>query len=434
MKLWIGDFIFSPQKMNCKKILAIFLLSSLVFSNDNLKENGTLITYISGSPENYLSRKIDKIDNFSNSIHIKDFNNHYFSSFYIYNSKVYVDELYYKKKFPKNRFGNFNLKIGSLTNNFSNIDNKILSSGSMIESGNSYGIPRYLVEFSSSFKNIDIYLSLSDGILDKNSVNIKRPFIHDKRLYLGFKNLSIGFVHNVIWGGEVTGYGKQPNDLDDYFRVFLGRGGGADAVITDQPNALGDAFGMWDFSYKKNIGLAKMKVYHQTYFEDGSGLQLTNKMSQFDGLSGISFNYKKTNILIEKLKTTFQGGNTHPPGIDSYYWNGIYRNGWQFKDRIIGNIFINPSQNRVRVIHFGLSTIYKKNKFQLNFSDIKKYNISYNGFPPSETIDLGEDTFKKEIQRNLYYERKLNKFHVGIMLEDNQINTNTYFKIKYQLQ
>ena len=37
----------------------------------------------------------------------------------------------------------------------------------MIESGNSYGIPRYLVEFSSSFKNIDIYFSLSDGILDK---------------------------------------------------------------------------------------------------------------------------------------------------------------------------------------------------------------------------------------------------------------------------
>ena len=72
-------------------------------------------------------------------------------------------------------------------------------------------------------------------------------------MYLDFKNLSIGFVHNVIWGGEVTGYGKQPNDLDDYFRVFLGRGGGADAVITDQPNALGDAFGMWDFSYKKNI-------------------------------------------------------------------------------------------------------------------------------------------------------------------------------------
>ena len=83
--------------MNCKKILVIsLLLSSLVFSNDNLKENGTLITYISGSPENYLSRKIDKIDISSNSIHIKNFNNHYFSSFYIYNSKVYVDELYYK--------------------------------------------------------------------------------------------------------------------------------------------------------------------------------------------------------------------------------------------------------------------------------------------------------------------------------------------------
>ena len=419
--------------MNYKKILVTSLFLSSLFSNENLNEDKLIVTYISGSPENYWSKKIDKIDISSNAIHIKNYNNYYFSSFYISNSKVYIDEFYYKKKFPENKLGNFNLKIGSLTNNFSSIDNNILSSGSMIESGNSYGIPRYLVEFSNSFKNFDIYFSLSDGILDKNSINIKRPFLHDKRLYLSFKNLSIGFVHNVIWGGEVTAYGKQPNDLDDYFRIFLGRGGGADAVITDQPNALGNAFGMWDFSYKKNVRLAEIKVYHQTYFEDGSGLKLSNKMSEFDGLSGISFKYKKTNILLERLKTTFQGGNTHPPGIDSYYWNGIYRNGWQFKDRIIGNIFINPSKNRVRVIHFGLSTVYKKNKFQLNFSDIKKYNISYNGFPPSETIDLGEDFFKKEIQRNLYYERKLNNFGVGIMLEDNQINTNIYFKIKYHL-
>jgi hypothetical protein len=84
-------------------------------------------------------------------------------------------------------------------------------------------------------------------------------------------------------------------------------------------------------------------------------------------------------------------------------------------------------------MHAGLSTIYKKNKFQIYYSNIKKYDISYNGFPPSETIDLGDDTFKKEIQRNLYFERKLNKFDVGIMLEDNQINTNIYFKIRYQL-
>ena len=109
-----------------------------------------------------------------------------------------------------------------------------------------------------------------------------------------------------------------------------------------------------DFSYKKNIKLAEIKD-HQTYFEDRSGMQLTNKMSQFDGLSGISLKYKKTNILIERLKTTFREAIFI--WIDSYYWNGIYRYGWQFKDRIIGNIFINPSKNRVKVIHFGLSIL-----------------------------------------------------------------------------
>ena len=411
--------------------LNILFLLTLNFASDKEK-NVFLIEYINGSPENYFSKKIDKIDSLNHSIFIKKTSEDYFSSIYITNSKIYIDELYYRQKFYDNKFGNFDLKIGKISNNFSNIESS-LSSGSMIESSNSYGIPRYLIEFSNSYKNINIYFSLSDGVLDKNSINIKRPWLHDKRLYISYNAFSIGFVHNVIWAGKVEAYGKQPNGLDDYFRVFLGRGGGADAVITDQPNALGDAFGMWDFSYKRKINFAEIQLYHQTYFEDKSGLELTNKMSQFDGLSGISLTFKKTHLLLERLKTTFQGGNIHPPGIDSYYWNGIYRNGWTFDNRIIGNIFINPNKNRVKVMHAGLSTIYKKNKFQIYYSNIKKYDISYNGFPQSETIDLGDDTFKKEIQRNLYLERKLNKFDVGIMLEDNQINTNIYFKIRYQL-
>jgi len=174
-------------------------------------------------------------------------------------------------------------------------------------------------------------------------------------------------------------------------------------------------------------------LYHQTYFEDKSGLQFTNRMSQFDGLSGLSLNYKSTNLLFERLKTTFQGGNIHPPGIDSYYWNGIYRNGWQFKERIIGNIFLAPDKNRVKVIHVGISTIINENKFKFFYSDIKKYNISYNGFPPSEIIDLSDDFFDNEIQKNIYYERKINKMDIGLMIEHNQINTNIYFKVNYHL-
>ena len=64
--------------MNYNKILAIYLLSSLLFSNDNLNENKLLVTYISGSPENYWSRKIDKIDIWNKSIHVKNYNKHYY--------------------------------------------------------------------------------------------------------------------------------------------------------------------------------------------------------------------------------------------------------------------------------------------------------------------------------------------------------------------
>ena len=425
--------MYLQKKMIYRKfLLTISLFLSITLASDNQEKSGFMIGYILGAPENNFSKKIDKINESNHAIYLEKFDSNYFSSFYIYNSELHVDQLYLQKQFSKNKLGNFKFKLGKLSHNFSNIENS-LSSGSMIDSGNAFGIPRYLIELTNSYKNINFYFSLSDGILDKNTINLKRPLIHDKRLYINYNSFSIGFVHNVIWAGEVKDYGKQPNGLDDYFRVFLGRGGGADSVITDQPNALGDAFGMWDFSFKKNIKSAEIKLYHQTYFEDKSGLQFTNRMSQFDGLSGLSLNYKSTNLLFERLKTTFQGGNIHPPGIDSYYWNGIYRNGWQFKERIIGNIFLAPDKNRVKVIHVGISTIINENKFKFFYSDIKKYNISYNGFPPSEIIDLSDDFFDNEIQKNIYYERKINKMDIGLMIEHNQINTNIYFKVNYHL-
>ena len=44
----------------------------------------------------------------------------------------------------------------------------------------------------------------------------------------------------------------------------------------------------------------------------------------WDGLYGYNYKDENKSITIEYLKTTFQSGNIHPPGIDSFYWHIPY--------------------------------------------------------------------------------------------------------------
>ena len=66
---------------------------------------------------------------------------------------------------------------------------------------------------------------------------------------------------------------------------------------------LGNAFGLWDFRYVRQVNNLVFNTYHQTFFEDRSGLELKNEMSKFDGLTGISISYDNFRFLLEYLKT-----------------------------------------------------------------------------------------------------------------------------------
>ena len=103
---------------------------------------------------------------------------------------------------------------------------------------------------------------------------------------------------------------------------------------------------MWDFSLERKYNSYQVKMYHQNFFEDGSGLSLDDKMNGFDGLWGIKIQKDKVKSVYEYLKTTYQGGSVHPPGLDSYYWSGAYRPGWVFNGQTIGNMIISPQNNR----------------------------------------------------------------------------------------
>ena len=155
-------------------------------------------------------------------------------------------------------------------------------------------------------------------------------------------------------------------------------------------------------------------------------------MSKFDGLTGISLSFNNLKFLFEYLKTTYQGGNTHPPGLDSYYYNGIYQNGYRYKDRTIGNIFLSPNKNRMKVKHISFQNKIRNTLIRINYSDIKEYDISYRGFPPSGTVDLNNDKFKQFSEKSIYFEQKIKDFNLGFFIEKKQKDINVVSKLTFE--
>lgn len=416
-----SNFKSSPNARKFFPLIISFFIILINLKADEIKANKTNIILSSTSPATLYNQK-----NFKHisgpGLNIISENKLFKLSFYGIDDGLVLDELYFKKN-----FNHLRLKLGWVIDDYSLINSK-LSSGSMFESGNAFGIPRYQIDYLVSLGAWTINASLSDGILDTNFINEEKPYLHKKRLYLTYKNMSVGLVHGVIWGGKVIGFEKQPSKLKDYIKVFSNQGGGSDALITDQGNRLGDAFGMWNFGYLKEINNVKVNLYHEFYFEDNSGLKLTNRMNQFDGLTGVSLKNEKTEIVIERIKTNHQGGKVHPPGRDGYYWNGIYRNGWKYKDRVIGNIFLQPYQNRVKINHFGVAHNFNKNSLMLFHSKGKIYNISYNGSLPSkyeENFSLADyDAFQ---QTSLSYLVTISNVLIQLTAEKNLNKESEFF-------
>lgn len=413
--------MLNPKKL-INKATSFFCFIILVNSlfGQNFSNNFSLGF---GKSKNLVNQKnLRMFDDISFKINLFSKDKNFTMKYYISENNSFIDEAYYNKQKKS-----FLFKIGI----FSLVDSeKIeLSSGDMIESGNSYGIPRYLIEYKKNYRKLNFSFSLSDGILDKNMINIKKPFYHDKRFKFEYNGLSLGLTHNVIWGGVVTGYGSQPSNLDDYFKIFFNQGGGADAVDTDKPNRLGDVFGSWNFAYKKLINNFTFHTYHQFYFEDKSGLKMKNKMSKFDGLTGFSISNEQFQLLFERIKTSYQGGEVHPPGRDGYYWNGIYRNGWQYKNRVIGNIYLKPYSNRVKINHFGVMRKFNNSAITAFYAKGKIYSISYNGGNPQEyEKDFALNDFDTIVESSISFNwRILQNIDFMITLENSLKKENNFF-------
>ena len=303
----------------------------------------------------------------------------------------YLRESFIKYSFSDDTF----LRIGRYYRDFSNYLNDEISSGHMLISRNSQAMPKIGFVTSREIKkneSINFDFGISHAIFDKNDFYNKSPMLHEKFLYMNINKkdyeVSIGFVHEAMWGGSTIDDGSQPDSFGDFLRVFIAEDRKIedyDSIPSDpawHPNAIGNHLGIWDISFKKRNKSKVTMLYYQHFFEDTSGLRFANK---WDGLWGIELiNYiEKTNILFEYIDTTNQ--NINPPYVnDAYYNHTVYTGGWSYKDYTIGNPFlthngINPS----KVIHIGVSGPILNKYFytikasrEINTTDFIKYHLA----------------------------------------------------------
>ena len=343
--------------------LSFIILCSVIFSNDDKIEKRALGLHFGSANTKFISKQFQGLTNnplILNPIFSDNIDNlSYEIDIFFTDKKFFARKLFIKYNFKDTDiiFGRFNTAQSS--------EDFLLSSGSMIESGNALGVPRIGTITTKKYDNHKINFSFYHGQLNRNEYMIEKPFLHEKKLYYSnsFLNniFSVGLSHSVIWGGETTDNGK--NNPEN--KVKLKTPGDDNATNSDQINTLGESIGMWDFSFERKYKLYQIKLYHQNFFEDGSGLSLNDKMNGFDGLWGIKIQKNKISSVYEFLKTTYQGGPVHPPGLDSYYWSGAYRPGWVFNGQTIGNMIISPKNNRVKAHFFSIGFFENNNNFYL---------------------------------------------------------------------
>ncbi|MBT5759420.1 MAG: hypothetical protein HOI55_07170 [Candidatus Marinimicrobia bacterium] len=264
----------------------------------------------------------------------------------------------------------FKIKIGRWKKNITTESD--LSTGSLIQSNNAIPIPKISLSVPNYNKVIifkqEFWIKggFSHGWFSKGEY-VQAPLLHEKYLYIKkpFNNnsaLSIGVVHEAIWGGATKNHGKQQQSFSDFVRVISFQSASKIGIPQEQINALGNHLGVWDITYFKNSSSKDLKLYFQHPFEDKSSAfqhffdelkKWKIPVNSFDGLFGIEIYNKKSRLvskfLYEYLNTMNQSGpeaaSDSTYGWDNYYNHYIYQSGWTYKGRVIGNPLFTLGEN-----------------------------------------------------------------------------------------
>ena len=318
------------------------------------------------------------------------YNNNHFNETFI--TEAYLKTGYKKLEF---RAGRFLETTGEM--------NAEVSSGSLGISGNALPIPKigfaftdYVpVPFTRGF--VQIRGQISHGWFGTDRY-MKDAFYHEKIFYmqLGKKKFKLygGVQHFVEWGGR-RGRIQLEKSWKGFLDVLLVRASDDGSVGTNTngilPNRPGDQRGLVEAGFKFDAKTVLIHGYQQTLFETGRDVDIRND-SRIIGLQVAS---KKStsilqNITVELLFTKNMLDFVEIRDRQSFYNNGYYKTGWEYKDNIVGTpLFI----NRVRGSKY--------------FSSITPYNWN----APDNTI----------ISNTNIINNRVVDFHLGMLLRFSKV-------------
>ena len=248
-----------------------------------------------------------------------------------------------------------------------------LSCGGLLFSTNTHPIPRISVGFDrwTAFPGLFGYVEFKGGVthgwLSDNNPYVSRTMLHHKHIggRVGGKlpvNISYEFHHAAQWGGYSEQYGDLGNDWKAFRSTLLVQAGGT--MRNDQINAQGNHIGYQQLALDVKGEGWKVSAYWQTIQEDGPIRFIGWGMNNKDGLWGVSATQNIwpfiEGVTYEFLNTTDQSGPFHDRdgcvygGMDSYYQNTIYRQGWTYFGRIMGSPLLSLTNSRVMAHHIGI--------------------------------------------------------------------------------
>ncbi len=220
-------------------------------------------------------------------------------------------------------------------------------------------------------------------------------------------NVYAGLAHYVKWGGNHPEYGDIPTRWSDFKNVFLAYPGDEQTPGPMQTYVLGDHLGAWDFGFFLDIGKTNISLYRQHPLESRDNLKLKSLQ---DALTGILIDLPETSslpvrrFLYEYLYTKYQDGPRRENfggdltrdryrGNENYYNHGIYRSGWVYNYRTIGNPLFIPSEknmgvlnNRIVAHHIGLISNIDRAELTMKAT----FSRNYGKYCDNRVPDLGE--------------------------------------------
>lgn len=330
-------------------------------------------------------------------------------------------EIYFHQLYAEARWHSVHVRIGSKEETYGNQDAD-LSLGGMLFSENTRPMPQIyagIPEFTTvplTFGYMEIKGGISQGWFMDN-VYMEDVLLHHKYAYirLGGKlpvKVQYGFDHVAQWGGTTDASQPYKPSLSDFVDVFFAKGGGSDANVNEQINTLGNHILSQSMKLEVNAGNYEFAAYWQNISEDPPLRFITATMNVPDGLWGFSIKNHSLpfvkGFLYEYLNTTDQSGPYHDRdgivfgGNDSYYENYLYRSGWTYYSRTIGNpLLTSPIYNangsisiqnsRVQAHHFGLEGDVAGYEYKIMTTISKnygRYSAPYSPMKPNTSFYL----------------------------------------------